>query len=192
MTPAREAQALHFAHRNHPQLAKLLSQLETNNKTGYKRALRDLFQASERLARIKERSPERYELSLRAWKLDSRIRLLLARMTMSDDVALESELKAALLERVDIRVQELRVQRQTFSKQYERVSKQLERIDKTMQDIERDRDAAAQKDLNRLKRGLGGTARRRTKRTSKGSSQEKNVPSKSKTNRRESSKTGSG
>jgi hypothetical protein len=148
MPPEREAAALTFARLHHPELAELLVQLKKNRPAEYQRALRDLFQASERLARIEEKSPERYELTLEAWKLESRSRLLAARMTMSDDPALEAELKATLLQLVDVRVRELKLER-------ERIAQRVEKIDEMISAIEADREAAALEDLLRMKRTLG-------------------------------------
>lgn len=153
MTPGREAAALKFAQLHHPELEKLLVHLEKSNPAEYKRAVRRLYQDSERLARTAERSPERHELELDAWKLDSRIRLLVARMSMSDNVELDGQLKSLLHERVQLRLQQLQSER-------ERLQARLANIDESISQIESDPEAAAIKDLQRVKRSLGIPANR--------------------------------
>jgi len=156
MTPGREAAALKFAQLHHPELERLLARLENNNPAEYRRAVRKLYQDSERLARTAERSPDRHELELDAWKLDSRIRLLVARMSMSsDNEKLDSQLQALLQERVDLRLRQLRGER-------ERIESRLARLTETIDEIESDPTGAALKDLQRVKRSLGIPPNRRT------------------------------
>jgi hypothetical protein len=102
-TKAREAAALTFVRAHHPELAELLEQLKDSNQQEYQRAIRDLFLSSERLAQVEERNPARYELELKDWRLQSRIQLLVARMTMKTDPGLEVELRQALTEQLDVR-----------------------------------------------------------------------------------------
>ena len=149
MTPGREAAALKFAQLHHPELERLLARLENNNPAEYRRAIRKLYQDSERLARTAERSPDRHELELDAWKLDSRIRLLVARMSMSSDSEkLDSQLRTLLQERVDLRLRQLRAEQ-------ERIESRLARLTETIEEIESDPEAAALRDLQRVKRSLG-------------------------------------
>ena len=149
MTPGREAAALKFAQLHHPELERLLGHLERSNPAEYKRAVRKLYQDSERLARTAERSPERYELELEAWKLDSRIRLLVARMSMSSgNDELDGRLKELLQERVDLRLRQLQTER-------ERLETRLSKVAETIDEIENDPEEAALKDLQRVKRSLG-------------------------------------
>ncbi|HUG92975.1 MAG TPA: hypothetical protein VML55_19195 [Planctomycetaceae bacterium] len=150
MTPGREAAALKFAQLHHSQLEKLLVHLQNSNPAEYKRAIRQLYMDSERLARTAERSPERHELELDAWKLDSRIRLLVARMSMSSSgsVELDSQLKALLEQRVDLRLRQLQSER-------ERLETRLSRLNETIENIEANPEEAALKDLQRVKRSLG-------------------------------------
>lgn len=156
LTPSRKAAALEFARQHHPELADLLRGLEKRNRAAYHRAMRQLYQTSERLARTKERfSPERFELELEAWKLDSRIRLLAARVAVSKktDSKLEAELRQALLERIDIRVRKMQ-------KEKVRLRQRLANLDSTINSIDADREKAADQYLARIKRGLGIKNRR--------------------------------
>lgn len=104
ITPAREAAALTFVRTNHPELADLLTKLKERRPHEYQKALRELFRVSERLAESQEKQPHRYELELNEWKLQSRIQLLVARMTMGRTPELEQELRNLLGEQLDLRM----------------------------------------------------------------------------------------
>jgi hypothetical protein len=150
ITPGREAAAMTFAKLHHPELSELLVKLKKGNRREYDRAVRALYLTSERLARFKTRfpsRPERHELALQAWKLDSRIKLLAARMAMSADKKLEAELKAALVERVDVRQRELELER-------DRLRTRLESLDKSIERLTQNRETLLKKDFQRVKRGL--------------------------------------
>ena len=151
LTSSRKAAALEFARQHHPELANLLKGLEKRNRRAYVRAMAQLYSTSERLARSKERfSPERFELELEAWKLDSRIRLLAARVSLSrkKDVRLERELNQALAERIDVRVRQLR-------REKVRLLQRADKLDKTILSLDAERDKAAAQYLKRVNRGLG-------------------------------------
>jgi hypothetical protein len=142
-TPEREAAALTFARRNHPELADLLAQLKTTNHNEYERAIRELFQTSETLADTKVRDPQRYDVDLRGWIVQSRIRLLAARISMARSPALESELKAALNEQLDVRIQHLTLER-------DRLAGRVQKLDSDIAAARAGRDQDVEKRLHRL------------------------------------------
>jgi hypothetical protein len=150
ITPAREAAALTFAKLYHAELAHLLDGLKKRNRRAYRQAIRQLYLDSERLARVKDRDPKRYDLSLQIWKLDSRIRLLAARVLQvkDPDPKLEEQLKKALGERVDLRLRQMEMDR-------ERMVQRLKKIDANIADLQTNRDKAIDQQLKRVKRSLG-------------------------------------
>jgi len=150
---AKAEQALAFARQHHPELARLVSQLRKTRPAQFKSAVRHLVQSQERLERIQVRSPERYDGALEAWKLDSRIRLLAARMTMSDNPDLVAELKNVLLQRTDLRLRQL-------SEERDRLTARLKRIEENISRIENDPEAAAARDLKRVKKQVASKALR--------------------------------
>jgi hypothetical protein len=152
LSAEREAAVLAFAREQHPELATLIAKLRTDNRTQFDRALRQLAQDRERLVRLKQVSPPQYDLGLAAWKLDSRAHLLAARMTMSQDPALEAELKQVLRERVDVRLKQLQFERG-------RLQDRLAQVKTSIQGIEADKEAAADKDLQRIKRSVARNRR---------------------------------
>lgn len=154
VTPGQEAAALEFAQVHHPELAELLDRLKSSDRPSYEKAVRDIAGTSERMARLRESDPERHELVVRNWTLDSRVRLLTARLTMSDDPELRTELKALLRERQDGRLALLRLDRQ-------RTAAKLEKLEAQIEELERDRDAAIERDLAKIDRNVTTSARDR-------------------------------
>jgi len=151
-----EEEILAFAREHHPELADLLTSLKSMKPKEYQKALRQLNQTRQRLVRLKKASSDQYEFALSGWKLDSRIQLLAARMTMSGDSALEEELKGLLSERLDVRVKELTAERK-------RLAARMEAIDKSIGKIEADREKSLQAELARVKKGMGKGAQKAPK-----------------------------
>ena len=145
ITPEREAAAIAFAAQNHPELATLLTNLKQNNPTGYHAAVVELDRIVERLAFLKPKNVTQHESELTHWKMDSRIRLLAARLTMSDNPALEAELKAAVRERVELTLAERKAER-------ERLQRRVEKLDQTIGELSSKLDDIAEKELAAVKR----------------------------------------
>ncbi len=149
-TPEREAAALSFVRQHHPELGDLLAQLKSGNKREYQRAINELFTTSERLALGQERDPLKYELDLRIWKIDSRIRLMAARMSMTEGDLLQGELKELLLEKMDVQLELQLLERQ-------RVATRMEKLDASIERLKKQREAEAQKSLSRLMQDIQKT-----------------------------------
>ncbi|HET6425260.1 MAG TPA: hypothetical protein VFG20_16350 [Planctomycetaceae bacterium] len=140
-----EAAAMEFARTHHPELASLLEQLKTNAPSEYRSAILDIDKARERLEKSREKTPERAAIELAEWKVNSRIRLLVARMSMGGDSSLEADLKAALRERADLRVQLLTDER-------DRLRRRLDKLDDTIADHQRRASDQVEKEFVGLKR----------------------------------------
>jgi len=128
-TPEREAAAITFVRTHHPELADLVAVLKERQPKEYQRALRDLFRASERLAQIHDVDKGRYELELKAWKLQSRVVLLTARMTMEPSDKLRGDLKTALEQQYDNQLALVRADRDRAKQRIEMLDKQIERLE---------------------------------------------------------------
>lgn len=148
ITPAREAAALTFARLHHPELADLLEQLKQSNPPAYKRALQDLYETSERLARLQAKGTEQHVLAIEAWRIDSQIRLLSARYAMTGDETLGKQLKLLLRQRIDVRRRELELERR-------QVEARLARIDEDLREIAGDPQSAVDQDFADLVERLG-------------------------------------
>jgi hypothetical protein len=125
-TPEREAAAMEFVRRHHPELALLLENLKKTNAREHQRAVGALFWASERLADIQQRNPELYERELREWKLSSRIQLLVAQIKItSDDEALRRVLRQALLDQWELRSARLAEERNKLADRLEKLNQRI-------------------------------------------------------------------
>ena len=148
LSPAREAAALAFASEQHPELSYLLLQLRNNSHLEYYQGVREVDRARERLQRTKERSSELYEIELRVWRLDSRIQLLAARLAMTENSSLEDELKNLLRERVAVRLEQMKFER-------ERSATRIERLDRAIAESTEHPDEVALKDWQKIRKNLG-------------------------------------
>lgn len=144
---------LKFAHEHHPELAKLLKRLRTADQSAFQKAVEDLSRAQQRLTRLKEHDAERYELALRVWSLNSRIRLLVARSTMNDSIDAEPRLRKLLTDRQQTRLKLLHIERQRMRERLERVNQQISRIEK-------DPEKSIESDLARITRDMKSPKRR--------------------------------
>ena len=139
-TPEREAAALAFVQANHVELAAVLTQLKTMQREQYENAIRDLFRVSEELAKAKDQDPQRYALELQSWQAKSRVQLLAARASVSDDPALEAELRTALERQTDVQIALLQAQRT-------QATERLKKLSDSLGHLERDRKKQVDKQL---------------------------------------------
>jgi hypothetical protein len=176
----RETVAVRFARKHHPELAELLEGLRKSTRKSDKRnfevGLRALTRDAERLGKLAERKDDRYAISLDLWKLDSRIRLEIARLSMLPGEDFEPRLRPLMEERQKTRVRMIRLERKRLA---ERVAKYDEQL-KTLQsepdkligsEIERLRKLVALRARSKGSRPqtLGETASSTTKRKPSGS-----------------------
>ena len=145
ISPEREAAALEFAQRNHLELVSLLQGLKKNAPKEYQAALTDLDRSADRLTKLKDKAPERYEFQLSEWKITSRIRLLAAKLAMAEDPAVESELRAALRERLELRLSAQRTER-------DRLRKRVEKLDQTIGEMSSTTDELIEKQFSELRK----------------------------------------
>lgn len=147
-----EKAALQFASTHHPELAEILQTLRKSSKQQFQAAITDLSREQERLSRLAERDPERAKIAIAAWQIDSRIRLEVARFTMTQDAEREARIKELLKERFEIRRQllefDLRRTRQRLAKYEEQYAQQKDHSDKQL---------AAE--WERLKKSVAGQAK---------------------------------
>lgn len=182
----RAEAAVKFARKHHPELAELLEGLQRSDDRNYQAGLKVLTRDSERLKNMGERKDERYPLSLELWKLDSRIRLEIARLSMSPDEDFEPRLRPLMEKRRDARIQLVRMERR-------KTAERLAKYDEQLKTLESKSDSLVGSEIDRLKKLM--TARSRTKssrpQTSKNTASTdstetataKRKPSKSKTSR---------
>ncbi len=134
-----------FVREHHVDLVELLERLKSTKPKEYRQAVKELYRDSQRLTTVHERDPEKYELDLRAWQLDSRIRLLTAKLSLSDQPELQEDLKAALAERADVRLAQIELERS-------RLTARLKRLDEEVSTLTSSRDDELKRTFDRLLR----------------------------------------
>ena len=103
--------------------------------------------------KYREKQPERYEATLEDWKLSSRIRLAVARMSLTKDPELAAELRDLVEARQHVRLKPLRAEA-------ERIETRLEKIRSTLAEHDADPEAAVAKELAALLRTARSTEAR--------------------------------
>lgn len=150
---AREQAARRFAAEHHPELARLLGELARQDRKQYDAAITDIHRAIDRMDKYREKQPERYEATLEDWKLSSRIRLAVARMSLTKDPELAAELRDLVEARQHVRLKPLRAEA-------ERIETRLEKIRSTLAEHDADPEAAVAKELAALLRTARSTEAR--------------------------------
>jgi 2-oxo-4-hydroxy-4-carboxy--5-ureidoimidazoline (OHCU) decarboxylase len=180
----REAAAVRFARKHHPELADLLGWLSKSTRKSDKRnfqaGLRALTRDAERLGKLAERKDDRYGISLDMWKLDSRIRLEIARLSMSPDEDFEPRLRPLMEEWQITRVRLIQLERK-------RLAERVVKYDEQLKTLQSEPDKLIGSEIEALKKLVASRARTKGSRqqTSKNtdSATPKRKPSKSKTSR---------
>jgi hypothetical protein len=152
LTKDEEQQALGFARSQHPELADLLEKLKEGNPKEYGKALQDLHRAQQKLYRLADQNPERYALELGLWKVESRIRLLMAQMVMEGDGAQDDNLKSLLGERRTLKIELLQLD-------HGRAVERLTNLDRQLEQLLRDPEGDTEKELSKLKQSAGNQAK---------------------------------
>ncbi len=138
-----EADVLEFVREHHPELADLLKQLKDSRPREYQKAMRDLSRVRNRLFNMQKNNEQRHDLELAVWKAETRVQLIAARLHMGDKAELREELRAALNEQMDLRLQLLKYER-------EQVQDRLAKIESQIKRFEQDRSNAIERQLQTL------------------------------------------
>lgn len=142
----RERMALKFVKQHHPELSRLLSGLKANNEEQYRSAILDLLHDRDRLLKIND--SQRHDLSLELWKLNSRLRLEVARFSIAETAGDVDKLVDLMRNRNNVRVKLLSLERERLSKRTKKIEGQIETLrtlttEKLVKDVERLRKSVA-------------------------------------------------
>ncbi|MHC4876497.1 MAG: hypothetical protein ACYTGL_08355 [Planctomycetota bacterium] len=140
-----EKAALVFVRKQHSELADLLNSLRESNESAYQSALRDLSRDVDRLQKLADRDADRYRLSLNVWNLDSRIRLEIARLSMSSDAEVDSRLRPLMKERQTARTALLELE-------HKRLTDRLKKLGEQLDETRNQADARIDSEIERIQR----------------------------------------
>ncbi len=153
LTADDERQALEFLRQHNPDLADLISHLQIAAPKEYQRALRDVGRVRERLSQVQEGDPDHYDFELKAWVLQSRIHLAVARLAMSDSPQLRAELRELL-------TQQMAHKRAMLQAERDRQADRLRKLDDQIQRLQEQSAELVDKQLQSLTRSSQNLASR--------------------------------
>lgn len=148
----QERQTLKFARDHHPELADLLATLKDSDARQYQKALQELLRTQQRLSKLHEKQAAGYADELALWKVESRIRLLLAQLAMDDDEHLETDLKPLLVQRRELK-------QAVLSRQRTQVAERLADLDRQLETLTESPEAYADRELARARQSLAKKAK---------------------------------
>ena len=97
-----------------------------------------LDRSVKKIESTKQRNPKRYEMALRQWKLESRIKVAAAQVKLNDSEENRSELETLVAKLVDFHVERMKSER-------DQIKKRLGLIEKRIADTEANRAEAIEK-----------------------------------------------
>lgn len=124
ISSAEQAAAMEFAKIHHPELFGLLEQLQKSRPDEFQKGIRDLHIQTQGIAKLKDRNPARYESQLEAWKLDSQIRVLVARWSRSKEPELKAQVRTLLAERQQLRMKHIEQEEKRLQEQLRKLQEQ--------------------------------------------------------------------
>ena len=145
-----------FVAEHHPELATLLTQLQKSRPAEFERAIRELVPQTQSIQRLQERSPARYESQLAAWKIDSQIRVLMARWSRKQDPETETKVRELIARRQQLRLEQLRSEKQ-------RLTELLQKLDEQLQNFDQPETQRIQAEWEQLSRRATTAAKQATK-----------------------------
>lgn len=156
---------LAFVKKHHPELAVLLSRLKKDSAEEYKKALGETRATVERVNRLGERQQSRVDYEIGRWKVDSRIRLLTARMISLMEESTEGvehpDLGTARDELRTLSEQRIRLERDRLERERNLFAERLAKIEEQVKRIDTDFDAAVSRQMTVLSRGIDAAAKKR-------------------------------
>lgn len=125
----KSAAVMAFLKANHSELAALLGHLAASKPKDYEKAIHDLYRAQMRLEGIRQQDRSRYESALREWVIQSRIELLVAKLSMMDSEPLRAELKSLLNDQIEVRLTTLRAELQRAEDRTKKLNEQIAKLE---------------------------------------------------------------
>ena len=124
----RRRELLSFVRENHPELEPLVLSLKDKLPLQYESAIRSIDKSVTQLQAIQSGgNQQRYSEALEYWKLNSRIQLLSAQLSLDDTPARRKQLKRLITKQFDVRQSQLVADRERTSERLERLNEAIEK-----------------------------------------------------------------
>lgn len=162
----RERHATAFVADHHSELGTLLTFLKERRPAEYQRAILEVANVAERLDRLKQRDREKYAIEVEIWKLNSRAKLVAAKIKLGKESGLEQELKGLIREQMVLRRANLELDRRRVQERQDKLNEQIARIDAQIEDeVERQYSIMTQGKKGRKENADGNSAVPTTRKT---------------------------
>lgn len=125
----RQDELLEFVKEHHPELVKLLQHLKKNRRGEFHEAMLDLDRSEQRISLFKDRNPQRYQIELNLWKTRSRIRMLVAQLSVEDNQRQQRQLKQEVSQFFKLRKQQLLSDKERTEERLNRINENIEKFD---------------------------------------------------------------
>jgi hypothetical protein len=124
-----EADAIAFVQEHHPELVSLLQSLKSMRKKEYEMAIREIVRTKKRLETLAKREADLYVMELEAWKLKSKIDLMMAKAIARDKAFDKVVLRELLSQQVENQKKRWKQEQSTLIKRQEQLVELLGRTE---------------------------------------------------------------
>lgn len=121
----RKEKVLAFVREHHPELEQMLSKLEESKQRQYRAAMQGLNKEVSQLEAIKKKNPQRYNLGVQQWSIESRIKVALAQIKLNDTKENRDALRALIARQVNFQIERTKIDRETTKKRLATLAKRI-------------------------------------------------------------------
>lgn len=125
----QESESMEFVQSHHPELVALLQRLKSMKRDEYETAIRDIVKVRKRLETLEKRDSKIHGVELDAWKLQSKIDLLLARAVAQDKEFDSSALRTLVQKRVANQKERLELELANLLERQKQIKESLGRLE---------------------------------------------------------------
>jgi hypothetical protein len=117
-----EKEAIEFVQEHHPELVSLLESLKSMREKEYQVAIREISKTKKRLDGFAKRGPEIYVIELDAWKIQSKIDLLVAKGIAREKEVNSDVMRGLLTDQVENQKKRWKNELETLAKRQKQIS----------------------------------------------------------------------
>jgi len=124
-----ESDAIAFVQEHHSELVALLQSLKSMRQKEYEMAIREIIRTKKRLESLAKRETDLHAMELEAWKLKSKIDLLMAKAIAQDTSFDKVALRDLLSQQVENQKKRWKHEQSTITKRQEQLAELLKRTE---------------------------------------------------------------
>lgn len=125
----RNEYLMSFVRKNHPELEKLLLQLKNSKPRQYRAAMQGLNKDVVKIDAVKEKNPQRYNLLVTQWSIDSRLKVATAQLRVSDTKENRNAVRALVVQQVNFQIERFKIDRENTIKRLASLKKRIAELE---------------------------------------------------------------